>query len=142
MINNDTIRIYAFWAAYIAGLWAVKGAIWLAKRARPWVALALIAYGITACTPAKAPSAHDIAVTAINVTDAALTIAIMSSTADAGADPAFERDVNALQLAADVVRAGVTFCLVADDVARVAADADCTQCAAPIKAAKEAFKCP
>lgn len=95
----------------------------------------------TSCTPAKSPTAQDVAITAINAVDTALAIAITESTADAGANAGFERDVALVQIAADAVKAGSSFCYVVKDLEQVAADIHCTQCAAPIASAKGAGVC-
>ena len=105
--------------------------------------LGLVLLALTACgsKPATMPKAQDVAIVAINTVDAALAIEIATSTADAGANAMFEKEVALLQAAADVVKSGASICSVLPGLELVATDLSCGHCSAPIAAAKEAFKC-
>ena len=105
--------------------------------------LGFVLLALTACgsKPATMPTAQDIAIVAINTVDAALAVEITVSTAYAGANEMFEKEVALLQAAADVVKSGASICSVLPGLELVATDIICVHCAAPIAAAKEAFKC-
>ena len=93
------------------------------------------------CTPAKAPAPRDIAIGAVTAVDAALAVEIATSTADAGADVAFDRDVQLVEDAAAIVKAGASVCPLVPALRDVSSRLGCTQCAAALAAASEAYKC-
>lgn len=102
--------------------------------------LAVVALVLASCTPAaKVPSPTQAAVAAINLTDEALATAI--TLAPPGEDAAWTRRVILLERAAAVVRVGANACPAIDDVATIAAEIKCTQCAALAATAREIMKC-
>lgn len=103
----------------------------------------LICLALLACTPAKAPTAVDVATLAINAVDTALAAAISSEPLDAGpTDAVWEQRVQAVEKAAAVVKAAGDVCGAMPDLEAVAVALDCAKCKAAISVALTELKCP
>lgn len=104
--------------------------------------LVLIACALLACTPARAPTAQDVATVAVNAVYKALDVAIDIQAPDAALGPEWSAAVDAIETAEKVIRAGQDFCQTIPQLEAVAALVHCTECAAPLKLASEQLRCP
>jgi len=94
------------------------------------------------CSPAKAPTALDVATAAVVVTDEALAAAINADWGDAGpSGETWKARVEVLKKAAAIVESAKDMCPAIPLLATLATEIGCKQCAAPIAMAKEQLKC-
>lgn len=96
---------------------------------------------LAACSPAKSPTATDLATTAIVLTDDALTIAI--AVQPKGFDRTIWEDrVAWLERAAYAVENSRSICPYISSLHAIASGIKCAKCTLAIDAAKEQIKCP
>lgn len=90
-------------------------------------------------SPAKQPTAVDLATAAVNLTDEALAFAIEAS--PPGNLPEWERRVALVRHAAQAVEQGKDLCQAKDDLALVAALVSCGKCLTVIEALEGQLQC-
>jgi hypothetical protein len=95
----------------------------------------------TACTPAEAPTATDVATAAIVLTDDALAVAIAVQPDGFDRQP-WEDRVAIVEAAADAVGKSAQLCPYVKPLQAVASDILCARCSLAVSALKEALKCP
>lgn len=107
--------------------------------------LALALPFVTACgTPTPTtPTAYDVAIAAVNLTDVALAKAIGAAAPVPPEDVgAWQDRLEAVERAADVLRARGDVCEALPEIAAVAAEIGCTECAQVATAAERELACP
>lgn len=98
---------------------------------------------LASCVPkAKAPTATDVATTAIVLTDDALAVAIAVQPTDGFNASVWDDRVAWLEQAADAVRNGKSVCPHVQSLKAVAEGIGCAKCTDAIEVARKAIPCP
>lgn len=111
-------------------------------RKRSQMRLIALALLLAACTPAKGPTATDVATTAIVLTDDALAIAIAVQPTTGFDAAVWDDRVAWLEQAADAVRNGKSVCPHVQSLKAVAEGIACAKCVDAIEVARKAIPCP
>jgi hypothetical protein len=102
----------------------------------------LLALLLASCASAKAPTATDVATTAIVLTDDALAVAIAVQPTNDFDATVWDDRVAWLEQAADAVRDGKSVCPYIAALRAVAEGITCAKCVDAIEVARKAIPCP
>lgn len=105
-------------------------------RVRAWLGLLAFALVLARCQPVKVPTANDAITAAINLTDLALSEAMIVADPPPAELPDWERRVEAVEAAARTLKAGQDMCLSLADLSTVALAIGCSKCLTFIETAR------